>query len=206
MRADRRFPFLDQLVLGIAEREKDLTRRLNTLRDFGPSTTSGYDWHFRDRRGLWNDVSTEQLLERWAPYRAGDVLAVCEALVPTTTIKAPPYSGGLSIIDTKYRADSVPVVVDGSNRLWPWKVRVLPARYCPKWAIRTRRRILSVRPERLSWVTDDDARREGIARLGWEPTGAAFVAGFRELHELDAGADPWVWRVEFSTEEVNDAR
>lgn len=86
------------------------------------------------------------------------------------------------------------------------EVEIPTARYCPKWAIRTRREILSVRPERLSWVTDDDARREGIARLGWEPTGAAFVRGFRELHEFEAAADPWVWRVEFSTEDVNDAR
>lgn len=186
---DRRFPFMDPLVLAIAELEKDLTRRINTLREFGPSTTAGYDWHFRDRRGLWNDVSTEILIAKFAPYRPGDTLAVCEALVPR--------GDGVNPDRVVYRCDRHMVL---SGDLWPWTVRTLPARYCPTWAVRTRRTILSVRPERLSWVTDDEARREGIARLGWEPTGAAFVAGFRELHGLDAGEDPWVWRVEFSKE------
>lgn len=212
--ADRRFPFMDPLVISIDELEKDLTRRINTLREFGPSTTAGYDWHFRDRRGLWNDVSTEILIAKFAPYRPGDTLAVCEALVPAEPTESAPFEW------VSYRADGFPALrykglaeVDagGCGPLfvseygcaeWGWKVRVLPARYCPTWAIRTRRRILSVRPERLSWVTDDEARREGIARLGWEPTGAGFVAGFRELHGLDADADadPWVWRVEFSKE------
>lgn len=195
--ADRRFSFMDPLVLAIAAGEKDVTRRLIALREFGPSTTFACSWHFYDRRGLWNDVSTELLIAKFSAYRPGDTLAVCEALVPIN------YDGDRMDPDlVGYRCDNS-LARDGHARaVWGWKVRALPARYCPSWAVRYRRRILSVRPERLTSVTDDEVRREGVTRLGWEPTAAAFVDGFRKMHKLDADADPWVWRVEFEREDA----
>ena len=57
---------------------KTQTRRLVSLREFGPSTTSGYDWTFRDKRALWNDISPARLMEM-CPYGVpGDRLWVRE--------------------------------------------------------------------------------------------------------------------------------
>lgn len=202
MPADRRFPFMDPLVLAIRAGEKDVTRRL-------VSNPNG--WHldtpvfgeYGGRLDCYYKSPPHYRAEQsvYSPYRPGDTLAVCEALVP----RQGPAAWNPRFVS--YRSDGSDArPPDGDLVLWGWKVRVLPARYCPTWAIRTRRRILSVRPQRLSWVTDDDARREGIVRLGWEPTAAAFVAGFRAMHKLDNDADPWIWRVEFGKEDVTDAR
>lgn len=206
---DRRFPFMDPLVLAIRAGEKDVTRRLVNMRWFdyiGPSGCKDDPacWGREDEHGdFWylQSPPDDPHHDMRRPYYPGDTLAVCEALVQ----KNADSSYGPAVA---YRSDNRLVRdADGVSAIdWTWKVRTLPARYCPTWAVRTRRTILSVRPERLSWVSDDEARREGIARLGWEPTGAAFVAGFRELHGLDADWDGWIWRVEFSKEDVNDAR
>jgi hypothetical protein len=115
---------------------------------------------------------------------------VCEALVKVCTEDAD---------WTVYRADSTNVACG-----WPWKVKVIPARYCPTWAVRHHRRLVSVRPERLSQVTDAEAVREGIARLGWEPTREAFLRGFRQMHGLVEDADPWVERREWAPGEASD--
>jgi hypothetical protein len=136
-------------------------------------------------------------------FKPGDVVDVCEALAPVNGVVC-------------YQADShfvkrpdvgVPPLGFGYPQiqglvLWPWKVRVLPARYCPSWAVRHRIEIVSVRSEPLAACTDEDARREGIARMGHEPTAAAFLRVFRELHGLPADADPTVFRVEFRRVEV----
>lgn len=203
--ADRRFSFMDPLVLAIAAGEKDVTRRLVNMAWFdyiGPRDAENdpASWGRADAYGdYWYLQSPPDSpnMDMRRPYYPGDTLAVCEALVPIN------YDGDRMDPDlVGYRCDRS-LARDGHARaVWGWKVRVLPARYCPAWAVRTRRRILSVRPERLTSITDDEVRREGVARLGWEPTAAAFVAGFRKMHELDADADPWVWRVEFEQEDA----
>lgn len=115
------------------------------------------------------------------PCEVGDVVDVCEALVPLTAgAEDPPVVG--------YRCDRA-LALDRSLRggpcpvPWPWRVRVLIARYCPGWAVRHRLRILDVRREPLSEVTDADARREGVARLG-------FLAAFRGIHKWGGGRGP----------------
>ena len=126
-------------------------------------------------------------------FKVGDVVGVCEALVPDCGWVA--YRGDCTaVLPGQRRAWVSPLAT------WPWKVKVLPARYCPNWAIRTFIRITDIRPEPLDAVTDDEARREGIVRLGYAPTREGFLAGFRKLHRLVAEADPEVWRVEFRRE------
>lgn len=49
-------------------------------------------------------------------------------------------------------------------RDWTWRPQRLAAMYMPKWAARTFRRIVDVRTERIRDITEDDARREGVAR------------------------------------------
>ena len=63
----RELPILFQgpMVRGILGGIKTNTRRpinrllgFGKITEFGPSDTPGYDWHFRDRRVLWNDLRT----------------------------------------------------------------------------------------------------------------------------------------------------
>lgn len=187
---------MDPLVLAIRAGEKDVTRRLVSNPDgwhLGVPVSGEYGGRLDCFQPLPPHYSAERAI--YSPYRPGDTLAVCEALVPIN------YDGDRQDPDlVGYRCDRSLARDGHAHAVWGWKVRTLPARYCPTWAVRTRRTILSVRPERLSWVTDEEAVREGIARLGWEPTGAAFVAGFREMHGAHADGNPWVWRVEFSKE------
>lgn len=82
-----------------------------------------------------------------------------------------------------------------------------PSIHMPKWACRTWGRIVSVRPERLQDITEEDARREGFKPQ--HPGGlvslppsckAALVATWNDLYEargLGWNANPWVWRIEW---------
>jgi hypothetical protein len=65
-------------------------------------------------------------------------------------------------------------------------IRWRPSIHMPDWAARIRRRVVSVTVERLQDIAEDDAVRESIYAakgLGWD-------------------ANPWVWRIEFSAENV----
>lgn len=208
-----RTAFMDGLVLAIAADEKTVTRRL--IKGDIPADISEPEEGFVhiNNEGLlcgrsrtltmgWNGEPEEYV--EWTtfpvPMRAtpGDIMDVCEALVR-----------GPKLGKVCYRADGnhTHVMVPSADGheypvAWPWKVKVLPARYCPTWAVRHHRRLVSVRPERLSQVTDAEAVREGIARLGWEPTREAFLRGFRQMHGLAEDADPWVERREWAPGEV----
>jgi hypothetical protein len=86
-----------------------------------------------------------------------------------------------------------------------------PSIHMPKWAARTWGRIVSVRPERLQDITDDDARREGctegfVAR-GMLPHVAAFRSVWNDCYAnrgLGWDANPWVWRIEWERIERPD--
>jgi hypothetical protein len=132
-------------------------------------------------------------------FRVGDILAVCEALVPAASCTR----DSRDIV--AYRCDGELVTKPDATMPsglacypWPWRVSVLIPRYCPTWAIRTYREILDVRREPLTAITDEDAVREGIAHMGLEPTRDAFLAAFRRMHGLAPDADPVVTRVEFA--------
>ena len=86
-------------VLGLLGGLRVLYRPV-TLSSFGPSTTAGYDWTFRYAYGLWNDVSTALLLEKFAPCRVGDPFIGRE----TCRIWQVPMTMG--DVAVEYRADS----------------------------------------------------------------------------------------------------
>lgn len=193
----RRLSFMDGLVLAIAAGEKTVTRRMIKTEN---APDPGFVWRPCVCREIDPaDTPCMSCVARFDEPRflPGDILDVCEALVPIETMVA-----GGSWWATCYRPTRTVVSRGEAIDEWSWKVRVLPARYCPTWAVRHHRRILDVRPERLSAVTDAEAVREGVARLGWAPTREGFLRGFRELHGLEADSDPWVWRIEFSKEQA----
>lgn len=134
-----------------------------------------------------------------ARFTPGDVLDVCEALVRVDAHYAA-WDPRRKLV--AYRCDGMqPVRRDADGRVddidWTWKVRVLPARYCPAWAVRHRILVEAVTRETLSCVTDGDARREGIARMGLAPTAEAFLFAFRGIHKLPPDADPELTRIAF---------
>jgi hypothetical protein len=192
-----RTPFMDELVLAIAADGKTVTRRL-IKREHQPA--AGNVWHACLCREI--DPADTPCLVCEARFdikaRPGDIMDVCEALVPR-------YHGGLIGDNTiHYRADGREWEHPEDftpPRVWRWKVSVLPARYCPAWAVRHQRRLISVRPERLSDVTDAEAVLEGIRYLGWPETRAGFIEGFMKLHGLESDR-VWVERREWAPGEV----
>jgi hypothetical protein len=67
--ADRPISYKPEMIRAQFEDRKNNTRRVITrllrfgpITEFGPSTTPGYDWHFRDRRMSWNDLTHAELL------------------------------------------------------------------------------------------------------------------------------------------------
>lgn len=220
-----RTPFMDPLVRAIAAGDKLVTRRLIKLPRLPDGDSYPADW----AEHAWAVVNEDDphlvvpaihggrpnLLS--VPMRAapGDVMDVCEALVPEQPTESAPFEWA------SYRSDGWPVLRHTGNVVvevgaptalslaqwecvaWPWKVRTLPARYCPAWAIRHHRRLISVRPERLSDVTDAEAVLEGIRYLGWPETREGFIEGFCKMHKLDSDS-VWVERREWARGEVKD--
>lgn len=132
---------------------KSQTRRVikrisgkGSISEFGPSDTAGYDWHFRDKRMLWNDVNEDWLLEH-CPYGApGDHLWVRE------TWDGVRLTGGSSLVS--YRADGdTPVHDDGK-----WR----PSIHMPRWASRITLEVTGVRVERVQDISESDALAEGV--------------------------------------------
>lgn len=199
---------MDLLVLAIAAGDKLVTRRIIAPK-LGKFVRLHADWQDRafvdgtrehgylhvptywvDEHGATTDTDTwDRVHMRAAP---GDIMDVCEALVPGDSI------GEWNRRPVLYRCDSAPVLdEDGERFPWTWRTKVLPGRYCPTRAVRHHRPLVSVRPERLSDVTDAEAVLEGIRYLGWPETRAGFIAGFCKMHKLESDRI-WIERREWA--------
>jgi hypothetical protein len=102
-----------------------------------------------------------------------------------------------------YDADGLSKTDVEEFREWGFKRR--PSIHMPKWVCRCRLRVLSVRPERLQEITEEDAKAEGVRyftpTIDVDPIPRQQVA-FRYLWESIHGpgawdVNPWVWRYEF---------
>lgn len=127
----------------------------------------------------------------------------------------------------KYRADdssrecgSWPSFAEAPHRAcWAkGKSPAQPSIHMPRWASRLLLPVVSVRVERLQAITEADAVAEGVeaGHVALDPTSGlatergCYRAGFAKLWDEINGArpgcswrdDPWVWRLEFTTEEV----
>jgi hypothetical protein len=154
-----------------------------------------------------------------SPYGApGDRLWVREAWrLPAS---ADPLSGaqaGARAIEAGYPRPWAPIryEADGARFDWPEDAtpgRYRQARFMPRWASRLTLEVVDVRVERLTAITEEDARAEGVDPYEC-PSGPAFPdarAAFRELWGSINGKrpgcswadDPWVWVVAFRRVEV----
>lgn len=187
-----RIQFMTPLVRAIRADAKTVTRR--PMRTQPPADTDDVVCVLLDVNGasgyyaaLRRDSTVSARFD--CLYGApGDVLAVCEEL----------RRGADGEIT--YSADGAPVLLGGEPTGWEWKRRVQTARYCPAWAVRTRLPLVSVRPERLSAVTDDEAQREGIGWLGLAANAVEFAGAWDAMYAggpFASERDPWVWRLEW---------
>ena len=103
---------------------------------------------------------------------------------------------------TEYRADGEEPRVD---RLYVsrWK----PSIHMPDWAARIRRRVVSVTVERVQDITEEDAVREGFEMGVVENYSTTardnFSAAWESIYAakgLGWDVNPWVWRIEFASE------
>jgi hypothetical protein len=191
--------FSAPMVRAILEGRKTQTRRVLTrLRKLGPasefgrSDTPGYDWHFRDRSMLWNDISQRRLLAScphgeighrlWVRETWAELLAVSPAsdmpieITEGERLIEPPTSW----VDTNgrtrwnydgkivaYRANSDMEFCDGDGFSGDFAdrrdmPRWRPSIHMPRWASRILLDIVDVRAERLQDITREDAAAEGV--------------------------------------------
>jgi len=215
-------------VRGIIDGRKTQTRRVITrilgkgrVTEFGPSTTRGYDWHFRDRHMRWHDVHTPWLMERCPYGKPGDLLWVRETWKVQPT---PGCSFGDSMMGRKLsvfykdetRRDFVGEAINGPGihvdiaalDYDPMKYGIWrPSIHMPKWAARLWLRLTDVRVERVQDITEADAVAEGVTPCGEHATlcpDHCYRNEFAVLwNSINAKrgyswvSDPWVWVLTF---------
>lgn len=160
---ERPILFSAPMVRAILAGTKTQTRRLVTrlrgfgpITEFGPSTTPGYDWHFRDKRMLWHDISTERLFE-CCPYgKPGEGLWGREAWSVmnrerSTVILCGHHREPEDGLDIVYRATE-----EHSHRGWR------PSIHLPRWASRLPLDVKDIRIQRLQDISEEDAVAEGV--------------------------------------------
>jgi hypothetical protein len=214
---ERPILFSGPMVRAILAGKKTQTRRVIKLTEFKPTTTKGYDWCFRDKRSLWNDVRTPRLLEMCPYGQAGQRLWVREtwaAISPDTEEDHP-----IEDCTIEYRADTDnPLPGD-----WPLEDKDDPA--CGRWrpSIHLPRKfsrilleITDVRVERVQNISEGDVLAEGIIKATkdgnlykygledwhWQDWHLKPLDAWRQLWESVHGPgvwfkNQWVWVVEF---------
>lgn len=202
-------PMIKALLAGT----KTQTRRLNKLREFGPSTTRGYDWTFRDKRELWNDVMHEQLLARCPYGKVGDRLWCKEGHALRSDVD-PMTDLGKARHYLIYRSDHDGELSSEWHHYGGWRSPL----FMPRWASRITLEITEVRVQRVQEISEDDARAEGVPPfferyecVGQDqsicdgelardfPYRACFACVWDEINGDRAlwSSRPWVWAISF---------
>ena len=202
--------FSTDMVRAILAGKKTQTRRIVKLPDFSQSQTNGYDWTYRDKRALWNDISNAQLLTK-CPYGVvGDQLWVRETYFPATNQQ------GSEVFVYKADQDDEWIADFADEGCGGWK----PSIFMPRAASRILLEITNIRVERVQDISEQDAIAEGsyIGRCPCNemqakpitPIEATFnqtwchIHGdeyshlFKKINGDDAWeSNPYVWVVEF---------
>lgn len=159
------------MVRALLEGRKTQTRRIvanvqgiGSVTEFQPSDTIGYDWIMRDRRMLWNDFSTADLLAR-APHPVGSEIWVREtwAHVPI----ANDDGGQGDKMGAIYRADGA-AAFDSMPAEWEFLGKWRSPRFMPRWASRIILKVTDVRVQRLQDISEEDADAEGVEIDVWD--------------------------------------
>ena len=194
-------PMTSENVLKILAGTKTQTRRVVT-----PSLPDGYEWSDK-HLGFLRPDSNLMLLRKCRHGANGDYLWVREQLerrehqygVPSWAV----YSADVTGVEYKPGAK----LGYCGHAVWEWKNKVLPARYCPRWASRITLKITDLTVERLQDISDEDCIAEGFPHktgsevewrgwykdlwdslnktrgYGWDDNPHVFVIKFRRLDE-----------------------
>jgi hypothetical protein len=189
--------FQGPLVRALRAGTKTQTRRLVKLREFQPSDTKGYDWTWRDRRGLWQDVATARLLEQHCPYgKPGDRLWVREtwSQCARSVYPCPPcwYRADYGKYDdpaleqrdhdlgcTGNQANCFACVAEREGK-FVWR----PSIFMPRWASRITLEVTEVRVQRLQDISEDDAKAEGVSPPSYAETWLCIPRGTGGPYEM----------------------
>lgn len=191
---ERPILFSGPMVRAILEGRKTQTRRVCVMPWKGRRVIQSSD------DGEWYDadcISPGRKVK--FPYGVpGDRLWVKEGI--TLDFKDGEYA------QSSYVADGDLTVADA----WPWKLKTLPAMFCPKGLSRLTLEVKAVRVERLQEISRADAKAEGflpgangLESWGGQSYGNAQLAyrAYWESLNVKRGdsweSNPWVWVVEF---------
>ena len=172
------------------------------ISEFGPSDTPGYDWQFRDKRSLWNEISSERLARDCPFGRPGDRLWVRETL----RYARDPAGGQGPLV---YVADGTPVPGDvrGTSRT------ILPI-HMPRRYARYLLEVEQVRIQQVQSICRAEAVAEGMAPLDVEADGGIVhglagvvsaqhpIRAFQLWWQTQRGSqswndNAWVWAIHF---------
>lgn len=168
---ERPILFTGEMVRAIIAGTKTQTRRPVALVDFKASDTRGYDFAYRDKRSLWNDVTTARLIEKKCPFGVpGDTLWVRETWAAYT---APTYEYNecdeiecapcdMRVEGVRWvRREDVVYQADGESSPAGWR----PSVHMPRWASRLTLRVTDVRVQRVQGITSEDVEGEGFGSV-----------------------------------------
>lgn len=194
--------FSGPMVRAIWERRKTVTRRPVKLPDgFIPDCAFSAEM---ETPPVWFDFfSGDYVMSKRvkSPYRPGEIVYVKETFTATKQKDVILYRAD-PFFETMPKGDL--------GRDWNWT----PSIQMPAWAARLKLEIVSVRPERLQEITEEDVVKEGIARLSTD-LGIIYVSdgipshwtkdpidSYRDLWNSIYGTgswdkNEWVWRIEF---------
>lgn len=160
------------------------------ISEFGPSDTPGYDWQFRDKRSLWNEISSERLARDCPFGQPGDRLWVRETL----RYERDPAGGQGPLV---YVADGTQVPgVRGSTRT------ILPI-HMPRRYARFLLEVEQVRVQQIQSITGADAVAEGIVPLEVDEGGAHGIPGVVSAQHPVRAFQLW-WQTQRGSESWND--
>lgn len=207
----KRLPLKAELLRAFLEGRKTVTRRLIT------PLPRHRIIHATD--GNFYDANCIEPGKRVRPkYQPGDIVGIGEPwnigetwneLTPNEWVQQM-QEGGATPEEMR---TWVHYLNDGASK---FRGKVRTGRFLPDALVRHRARIVSVRAERLRWITEEDAKREGTGNIRHpkpgelrSPEQRLYVSVFREvwndLHGKEAPWDtsPWVWRYEIAKVEPN---
>lgn len=177
---ERPILFSGPMVRAILDGRKTQTRRVIKLgREFGPSTTPGYDWHWRGTsrgaptKGTWQDMRTSDVLalcpygkvgERlWVrekhQWSFGDADKIDESEMVREAYRAKQEKRRPNGATVHYAAtDKLPWIIDPEGRELGWK----PSIHMPRWASRLTLEITDIRVQRLQEISVKEVFAEGV--------------------------------------------
>jgi hypothetical protein len=145
------------MVRAILDGRKTQTRRvvkriagIGEVTEFQRSDTTGYDWIFRDKRSLWNDLTNSELVDRCPCGYVGQRLWVRETWATDGVYDDTRPSLLDEFVEPFYRASG-----ESAGR---WRLSI----HMPRWASRITLEITNVRVERVQYISEADAIAEGV--------------------------------------------